>query len=43
MKDLYRTKNETWKTIQSNLLFIAAAELLIYNGGLLIKYPVFRE
>ena len=40
MKDLYRTKNETWKTIQSNLLFIAAAELLIYNGGLLIKYPV---
>ena len=26
--------------IQSNLIFIAIAELLIYNGGLLIKYPV---
>lgn len=42
MNDLFRTKNETWKKIQSNLLFIAAAELLIYNGGLMIKYPVSR-
>ena len=40
MNELFRTKNETWKKIQSNLLFIAAAELLIYNGGLMIKYPV---
>ena len=42
MNGLFRTKNETWKRIQSNLLFIAAAELLIYNGGLMIKYPVSR-
>ena len=40
MNDLFRTKNKTWKMIQSNLIFIAIAELLIYNGGLLIKYPV---
>ena len=38
MKELFRTKNETWKEIQSNLLFIGAAELLIYNVGLQIKY-----
>ena len=42
MNGLFRTKNETRKRIQSNLLFIAAAELLIYNGGLMIKYPVSR-
>ena len=42
MDGLFRTKNETWKRIQSNLLFIATAELLIYNGGLMIKYPVSR-
>ena len=42
MNGLFKTKNETWKRIQSNLLFIAAAELLIYNGGLMIKYPVSR-
>ena len=42
MNNLFRTKNETWKKIQSNLLFIAAAEFLIYNGGLMIKYPVSR-
>ena len=42
MDSLFRTKNETWKRIQSNLLFIAAVELLIYNGGLMIKYPVSR-
>lgn len=38
MKELFRTKNETWKEIQSNLLFIGAVELLIYNVGLRIKY-----
>ena len=43
MNDFFRTKNETWKRIQSNLLFIAAAELLIYNGGLMIKYPVSEK
>ncbi len=42
MNNLFRTKNETWKKIQSNLLFIAAAEFLIYNGGLMIQYPVSR-
>lgn len=26
------------KSLQSNILFVAAAELIIYNGGLLIKY-----
>ena len=40
MDNFFRTKNETWKKIQSNLLFIGAVELLIYNGGLLIKYMV---
>ena len=38
MNELFRTKNEAWQKIQSNLLFIAAVELLIYNGGLKIKY-----
>ena len=38
MIELFRTKNEAWQKIQSNLLFIAAVELLIYNGGLKIKY-----
>ena len=42
MNSLFRTKNETWKRIQSNLLFIGIVELLIYNGGLVIKYPVAR-
>ena len=28
------------KSLQSNILFVAAAELIIYNGGLLIKYAV---
>ncbi len=40
MNGIFRTKNETWKRIQSNLLFIAIVELLIYNGGLMIKYQV---
>lgn len=31
MDDLFRTKNETWRRIQSNLLFIAIVELLIYR------------
>ena len=28
------------KSLQSNILFVAAAELIIYNGGLVIKYAV---
>ena len=43
MKEFFRTKNETWKEIQSNLLFIGIMELLIYNGGLMIKYAVQRQ
>lgn len=31
------------KSLQSNILFVAAAELIIYNGGLLIKYAVQRN
>ena len=40
MKELFRTKNKTWREIQSSLLFIGAMELLIYNGGLMIKYEI---
>ena len=29
--------------MKSNILFVACAELLIYNGGLLIKYAVQRK
>lgn len=32
------TKRTWWKSIQTNLLFVGLVELLIYNGGLLIKY-----
>lgn len=35
------TKRTWWKSIQTNLLFVGLAELLIYNGGLLIN--VIRE
>ena len=28
------------KSLQSNILFVAAVELIIYNGGLVIKYAV---
>ena len=40
MENLFRTKNEKWIRIQSNLLFIGVAELLIYIGSLMIKYNV---
>jgi len=40
MKTLFRTKSERWQEIQSNLLFVGLIELLIYNGGLSIKYGV---
>ena len=38
MEKFFRSENETWIAVQTNMLFIAAAELLIYNGGLMIKY-----
>lgn len=37
---MFNTKNEFWKKVQSNILFIAFAELFIYNVGLLIVYQV---
>lgn len=41
MKDeLFNTKNELLKNIQSNILFVGLAELTIYTGGLRIKYIV---
>ncbi|MDO5119530.1 MAG: hypothetical protein Q4D48_05535, partial [Coriobacteriales bacterium] len=40
MDRLFRTKNQLWQAIQSNLLFIGIVELLIYNVGLTIKYQV---
>lgn len=40
MNALFRTENRTWREIQSNLLFIGPVELLIYNGGLMIKYAL---
>lgn len=40
MDGLFRTKNQLWQAIQSNLLFIGIVELLIYNVGLTIKYQV---
>ena len=43
MNELFRTKNETWQKIQSNLLFVGVAELLIYNGGLVIKYLISAD
>ena len=43
MNELFRTKNETWQKIQSNLLFVGVVELLIYNGGLVIKYLISAD
>ena len=43
MKALFRTESETWREIQTNLLFIGVVELLIYNGGLWIKYRLQRQ
>ena len=40
MDNFFRTKNDTWKKIQSNLLFIGAVELLIYNGGRVGNYDI---
>ena len=37
---MFNTKNEFWKKVQSNIIFIAFTELLIYNVGLLIVYSV---
>lgn len=31
---------DVFKSLQSNILYVAAAELIIYNGGLQIKYAV---
>ena len=43
MKALFRTESKTWREIQTNLLFIGIVELLIYNGGLWIKYRLQRR
>ena len=43
MKALFRTESKTWREIQTNLLFIGVVELLIYNGGLWIKYRLQRQ
>lgn len=40
--DLFNTKNELLKSIQSNILFVGLVELTIYTGGLRIKYAVQR-
>lgn len=43
MKALFRTESKMWREIQTNLLFIGIVELLIYNGGLWIKYRLQRQ
>lgn len=43
MEKFFRSDNETWIAIQTNMLFIAAVEFLIYNGGLMIKYAFQRQ
>lgn len=43
MKELFNTKSAQWKNIQTNLLFVGIVELLIYNGGLFVKYAVQRK
>ena len=40
--EIFNTKNELSKRIQSNVLFVALVELMIYTGGLRIKYAVQR-
>ena len=40
---IFRTRSKTWTEIQSNLLFVGLIELVIYNGGLDIKYWVQRR
>ncbi len=40
MNTIFRTRSRSWTEIQSNLLFVGLIELLIYNGGLLIKYSL---
>ena len=41
--EVFNTKNELLKRIQSNILFVALVELTIYTGGLRIKYAVQRK
>ena len=43
MNDIFRTRSKTWREVQTNLLFIGIVELLIYNGGLWIKYRLQRR
>ena len=43
MKVLFRAESKAWREVQTNLLFIALVELLIYNGGLWIKYRLQRR
>ena len=43
MNTIFRTKSKVWTEIQTNLLFVGLIELLIYNGGLYIKYGVQRQ
>ena len=40
MNTVFRTRSRAWAEIQSNLLFVGLIELLIYNGGLQIKYSL---
>ena len=40
--EIFNTKNELSRRIQSNVLFVALVELMIYTGGLRIKYAVQR-
>ena len=40
--EIFNTKNELSRRIQSNVLFVALVELMLYTGGLRIKYAVQR-
>ena len=40
--EIFNTKNELSRRVQSNVLFVALVELMIYTGGLRIKYAVQR-
>ena len=40
--EIFNTNDERLKRIQSNILFVALAELTVYTGGLRIKYAVQR-
>ncbi len=43
MNTIFRTKSQRWQEVQSNLLFVGFIELLIYNGGLQIKYGLQEQ